>query len=129
MCRSDINDAGQNPLAQQQVSTPPSPSVGGIYAELFPSIRAMILSHQENRFHITIQNSSDTTLDVWWVPMEGTRQRPKPIQYNIRPGTVRRINVGKTGDRFTLAEHTWGYHPLMEFQANTPESNITYTGN
>ena len=128
MCRTDINGTRQNPS--------PPPSVGGIYAELFPSFRAMVLSQQENRFHITIQNSSDTTLDVWWLQMEGFWQRRKPIQHNIRPGTVRRINVGKTGDRFALAEshptlleHTWGYHPLMEFQANTPGTIITYSGN
>ena len=86
---------------------------------------------QANRFDVYIQNHSNTNLDIWWIrwpSLSRSVQQPLPIQYNIRPGTVRRLNVGARGDRFTLAEHARGYQPILEFQANTPNINFVYTG-
>ena len=131
VCRADIPGAGRTQRSAPQRSAPqrsaPQPARPLNLAD-YPSMRA---AAQANRFDVYIQNHSDTTLDVWWIrwpSLSRSVQQPLPIQYNIRPGTVRRLNVGASGDRFTLAEHARGYQPLVEFQANTPNINFVYTG-
>lgn len=80
-------------------------------------------------FPIFVQNLSTEAFNIFWLPppdLSGAMRHPIQLHSNIRPGTTRRVNVGRRGDRFRLV-HT-GIR-LAEFQTSTRSSdNFVYTG-
>ena len=122
MCRADIPGANPAPPA---LPAPPVRYDVRQHLLSYPSMRDRMLT----RFEVFIQNHSNITLNVWWIP--GRLREPILIQSNITPGTVRRVNVGSRGDRFSLLPPTINWFPqmrLVDFQANVPGTNFVYTG-
>ena len=118
LCRADIPGANAAP--------PPARDAIPLRQHHSQTIR---IRWPQSRFDIYIQNHSNITLNVWWIPV-GLRD-PIVIQSNITPGTVRRVNVGSRGDRFSLLPPTINWFPqtrLVDFQANVPGMNFVYTG-
>ena len=126
LCRAEI--PGATSVAAPAPRRQPQPVrrvLGTAMAAAAATIYRAPLPGQAPRFDIYLQNHSSIAFDIWWIP--GGAQQPAPIHYNIVPGTVRRVNVGGRGDRFSLA-CPGPYAPLVEFQANTPGINFVYTG-
>ena len=132
LCRADLPGvAPVAPVAPVAAVAPVAPpALRGYAASLAMragpgSIFGPPLPGQASRFEIILQNHGSITVDVWWLP--GVGLQPALLHRNIAPGTVRRINVGGRGDRFSLAR-PGPYAPLVEFQANAPNINFVYTG-
>ena len=118
LCRAEIPGARSVAAPAPQRQPQPARRVLGT------AMAAAAAAISGPRFDIFLQNHSSITVDVWWLPGNGL---PMLLHRNIAPGTVRRINVGGRGDRFSLAR-PGPYAPLVEFQANTPNINFIYTG-
>jgi len=121
LCRADLPGVAAPP-AQRPA---PLPALAAAHARIATILRAAPPPRLDTRFPVYLQNHSSITVDVWWLP--GGAQPARLIEFNVVPGTVRRITVGDRGHRFSLAR-LGPYAPLVEFQANAPNINFVYTG-
>ena len=94
-----------------------------------PAPHLQLPSTAGGSFPIFVQNLSTEAFNIFWLPppdLSGAVRHPIQLHSNIRPGTTRRVTVGRRGDRFRLV-HT-GIR-LAEFQTSQRSSdNFVYTG-
>jgi hypothetical protein len=104
LCRKEVSatvisvyQTGHHSEDARAAAPPPTPAVYRVNPDLvdLPPPR---------RINIYVQNRAPFPFDIWWVPdLEiHTRRNALRIQSNIAPGTIRKVNVGRRGDRFIL---------------------------
>lgn len=130
VCRADIPGASPQRPAPY-IPTPTRSRTLGSAVEA-------ALMRNGGRFDIFIQNHAEAPLDLWWhMPRpRGYSPISSTLHRNIAPGTVRRVNVGQRGDRFTLVNSLPDWTgtapppqlPHFNFQANVPEMHFIFTG-
>ena len=128
LCRAEIPDAAAPPPPP----TPPTPAADRAhrsYQDRVDNQNAQLAG--AGPFDIYVQNISSSTFDILWLPSRGGNiaRGPVAIQNNVAPGTTRRVNVGRRGDRFILVHAGWHPTCLAELRTSSRSTdNFVYNG-
>ena len=115
VCRADIPGASpQRPATY--MSTQYSTAAAALARAEGYRDAARVLAREPYGFSIFIQNHSNNPADIYWQSPTGM---PLATHRNIAAGTVRRIHVGRQGDRFSLVASV----PGLPAQQPTPLVN------